>query len=87
MYGDPAMLSSRGVGRRATVYCLKGPLAKKLVTIIIEFRIRTTLSHASSSSYPFPTLSEVGTTCFLSCCDKDSAIIFTTGRLPDVNSP
>jgi hypothetical protein len=31
-------------------------------------------------------LSGVGTTCFSSCCDKDSAIIFTTGRLPDVNS-
>jgi hypothetical protein len=32
-------------------------------------------------------LSGVGTTCFLSCCDKDLAIIFTTGRLPDVNPP
>jgi hypothetical protein len=32
-------------------------------------------------------LSGVGTTCFLSCCDKDSAIIFTTARLPDVNPP
>jgi hypothetical protein len=32
-------------------------------------------------------LSGVGTTCFSSCCDKDSAIIFTTGYLPDVNSP
>jgi hypothetical protein len=27
-------------------------------------------------------LSGVGTICFSSCCDKDSAIIFTTGRLP-----
>jgi hypothetical protein len=34
-----------------------------------------------SSSYPFPSLSKVGTTCFSSCCDKDSAIIFATGRL------
>jgi hypothetical protein len=32
-------------------------------------------------------LSGVGTTCFSSCCDKDSAIIFTTGRLPDVSPP
>jgi hypothetical protein len=32
-------------------------------------------------------LSGVGTTCFSSCCDKDSAIIFTTGRLPEVNPP
>jgi hypothetical protein len=32
-------------------------------------------------------LSGVGTTCFSSCCDKDSTIIFTTGRLPDVNPP
>jgi hypothetical protein len=38
----------------------------------------------------FPTLiplSGVGKTCFSSCCDKESAIIFTTGRLPDVNPP
>jgi hypothetical protein len=33
-------------------------------------------------------LSGVSTTCYYSsCCDKDSAIIFTTGRLPDVNPP
>jgi hypothetical protein len=42
---------------------------------------------SSSSSYPFPTLSGVGTICFSSCCDKDSAIIFTTRRLPDVKPP
>jgi hypothetical protein len=40
----------------------------------------------SSSSYPYP-LSGVGTKCFSSCCDKDSAIIFTPGHLPDVNPP
>jgi hypothetical protein len=37
----------------------------------------------------FPTLirlSGVGTICFSSCSDKDSAIIFTTGREPDINS-
>jgi hypothetical protein len=42
----------------------------------------------TATSFSFPTLiplSGVGTTCFSSCCDKDSAIIFTTGRLPDVN--
>jgi hypothetical protein len=39
----------------------------------------------SASSYSFPILSRVGMTCFSSCCDKDSVIIFTTGRLPDVN--
>jgi hypothetical protein len=40
-----------------------------------------------SKSYFFLPLSGVGTTCFSSCCDKDSAIVFTTGRgrLPDVN--
>jgi hypothetical protein len=32
-------------------------------------------------------LSGVGKTCFSSCCDKDSAIIFTTSHLPDVNPP
>jgi hypothetical protein len=33
---------------------------------------------------PFSHTSGLGTTwqCVLSCCDKDSAIIFTTGRLP-----
>jgi hypothetical protein len=31
-------------------------------------------------------LKGVGTTCFSSCCDKDSAFIFTTG-LPGVNPP
>jgi hypothetical protein len=38
----------------------------------------------------FPTLillSGVGTTYFSSCRDKDSKIIFTTSRLPDVNPP
>jgi hypothetical protein len=40
---------------------------------------------SSSFPHPFP-LSGVGTTCFSSCCDKDSAIIFTAGRLP-VNPP
>jgi hypothetical protein len=38
--------------------------------------------------YHFSTLiplSEVGTICFSSCCDKDSAFIFMTGRLPYVN--
>jgi hypothetical protein len=29
----------------------------------------------------------VGTTCFSSCCDKGSAIILATGRLPDINPP
>jgi hypothetical protein len=32
-------------------------------------------------------LSGVDTTSFSLCCDKDSATIFTTGRLPDVNPP
>jgi hypothetical protein len=43
------------------------------------------LSSFFSFSYFIP-LSEVGNM-FLSCCDKDSAIVFTTGRLPDVNPP
>jgi hypothetical protein len=40
---------------------------------------------------PLIPLSGVGTTCFaciymfITICDKDSIIIFTTGRLPDVN--
>jgi hypothetical protein len=36
---------------------------------------------------PLIPLSGVGTTCFSSYCDKDSAIIYTTGRLPDINPP
>jgi hypothetical protein len=40
----------------------------------------------SSSFYPYPT--KWGRcNMFSSCCDKDSAIVFTTGRLPDVNRP
>jgi hypothetical protein len=39
-----------------------------------------------SSSYPYPT--KLGRyNMFSSRCDKDSAFIFTTGRLPDVNPP
>jgi hypothetical protein len=51
----------------------------------------STLTHskqtkASSSSYPYPT--KWGRYIMVSsCCDKDSAFIFTTGRLPDVNPP
>jgi hypothetical protein len=41
---------------------------------------------ATTTSYPYPT--KWGRhNMFSSCCDKDSAIIFTIGRLPDVNSP
>jgi hypothetical protein len=40
----------------------------------------------SSSSYPYPTKWS-RYNMFLSCCDKDSAIIFMTGRLPDVKPP
>jgi hypothetical protein len=50
---------------------------------------QTQLPHDRTQNLP-PTLiplSGVGTTCFSSCCDKDSAIIFMTGRLPDVNTP
>jgi hypothetical protein len=36
---------------------------------------------SSQFSYPYHT------TCFSSCCDKDSAIIFTIGRLPVINPP
>jgi hypothetical protein len=39
-----------------------------------------------SSTYPYPT--KWGRyNMFSSCCDKDSAFIFTTGRLPDVKPP
>jgi hypothetical protein len=38
----------------------------------------------SSFSFPYPTKWS-RYNMFLSCCDKDSVFIFTTGRLPDVN--
>jgi hypothetical protein len=64
-----------------------------LDTYILEFRKRGQGVIVNRQElikvFFFPTLiplSEVGT-CFLPCCDKDSAIIFTTGRLPDVNPP
>jgi hypothetical protein len=38
------------------------------------------------ASYPYPTMWG-RYNMFLSCCDKDLAVIFTTGRLPDVNPP
>jgi hypothetical protein len=39
---------------------------------------------SSSFSYPYPTKCSPYNM-FSSCCDKDSAYIFSTGRLPDVN--
>jgi hypothetical protein len=47
-------------------------------------------THVLPKLFLIPTLIPlrgVGTTCFTSCCDKDSAIIFMTGRLPDVYPP
>jgi hypothetical protein len=52
-----------------------------------SFLYNEQLSSLVSYSYPFTTQSGVDTTCFSSCCDKHSAIIYTTGRLPDVNPP
>jgi hypothetical protein len=45
------------------------------------------LANIYQSFFFLPTLNGVDTKCFSSCCDKDSAIIFTTGRLPDVKPP
>jgi hypothetical protein len=57
-----------------------------MATIISEYYADNEMSQITSF-FHFTTLiplSGIGTTCFSSCCDKDSAIIFTTGRLPDV---
>jgi hypothetical protein len=40
----------------------------------------------SSFSYPYPA-KWGGYNMFSLCCDKDSAIVITTGRLPVVNPP
>jgi hypothetical protein len=63
-----------------------------LVGFCREFVLEKIYSeHISSIKYHLrPTLiplSGVGATCFSSCCDKDWAIIFTTGRLPEINPP
>jgi hypothetical protein len=74
------------------MYTLDFDYTKKMNGIWVK-EIKTWL-HSLNRQYVcisfFPTLiplSEVGTTCFLSCCDKDLAIIFTTGRLHDVKPP
>jgi hypothetical protein len=41
---------------------------------------------SSSSFYTYPT-KRGRYNMFSSCCDKDSAFIFTASRLPDVNPP
>jgi hypothetical protein len=61
-----------------------------VVSEISAFKQTLQLYNISVDNLLLPTLiplSGVGTTCFSSCCDKDSAIIFTTSRLPDVNPP
>jgi hypothetical protein len=57
----------------------------------VNFRLDTNGLYLPSGNdllFPIllPLLSGVDATCFSSCCDKDSAIIFGTGRLPYVNS-
>jgi hypothetical protein len=61
---------------------------------LVDRRLRVTLHVTFRKLIPglinllLPTLillSGVDTTCFSSCRDKDSSIIFTTGRLPNVN--
>jgi hypothetical protein len=54
--------------------------------VILLFMIITISIVYSFSSCPYPT--KWGRyNMFSSCCDKDSAFIFTTGRLPNVNPP
>jgi hypothetical protein len=52
----------------------------------ILFGWSKTLGPKHSFLFPIP-LKGVGTTCFSSCCDKDSAFLFTASRLPEVNPP
>jgi hypothetical protein len=57
---------------------------------LFSFFFHTFNTNLTAKNVLSPTLiplSGVGTTCFSSCCDKDSAIIFTTDGLPDVNPP
>jgi hypothetical protein len=59
---------------------------RKSLLSIKQSRFPLSVPMSSSSFYPCPT--KWGWyKMFSSCCDKDSAFIFTTGRLPDVNPP
>jgi hypothetical protein len=73
---------------------LDAPPSLSLITPVIDYE-QTAMAFTPVTSVVFLIskslfttlipLSGVGTTCFSSCCDKVSAFIFTTGRLPDVN--
>jgi hypothetical protein len=73
-------------------FILKG-IAKvqyQLQTSVLFARIKSFLEPRIGAFFYIPTpisLSEDNTTCFSSYYDKDSATIFTTGRLTDVNPP
>jgi hypothetical protein len=54
-----------------------------LMMVMTTAALRISLKSRVNHSLTLITLSAVGTTCFSSCCDKDSAIIFTTRRLPE----
>jgi hypothetical protein len=73
---------------RAYTKPIFGWSGRRLREVALQKHNHTTpsLNNNSSSSYPFPT--KWGRyNLFSSCCDKDSAFIFTNGRLPDVNPP
>jgi hypothetical protein len=63
----------------------------KVVTLFIRNLFRDRLPHLlliRGSFFCLPLSHKWGRyTMFSSCCDKESVIIFTTGRLPDVNAP
>jgi hypothetical protein len=69
----------------STILVIIGWFTLWLIYIIISVVLLLIFCSYSSFSYPYPT--KWGWYKFLSCCDKDSEIIFTTGRLPDVNPP
>jgi hypothetical protein len=60
---------------RATIVAFKYKLLK---IFYLQTAKSLTSSIVSSSSYTFPTLSWVGTTCFSSCCDKIRQLFLQT---------
>jgi hypothetical protein len=92
----PMAVARSGAGNHYTLSSPESMLGSRLVLVwriwwsllrnSNRFLPGFTLTTSSSSSYPYP--SKWGRyNMFSSCCDKDSAFIFTTGCLPDVNPP
>jgi hypothetical protein len=80
------LIKDCGFGR----VCIRSGCFKKILVCIFIRSLEFIALCIISMYYLLPTLiplSGIGTTCFSACCDKDSVIIFMTGRLTDVKPP